>query len=516
MADHTTGPTGPSGPERVAPPRVPPLQRARIQLALTVLLVGTNVIGAGVVFALNFVLVPGDGPSAAFLSALAIAAPVYVGVALLVGAVAITVLVVRSLSWFLLGREPTPEQRRSALGLPWRITVAQFCLWLVAAATFTTIALWRQPEAALSTVLAVVIAGLVVSAIAYLFTEYILRPVAARALAGRAEDYPVGVSLQSRMVLFWGLGTAAPMAGLAMAALVDLTRSGPPSARLPYAVLSLSAIVLLFGLLVTVLAARAVVSPILAVRRALGRVGAGDLEARVEVNDGTELGQLQDGFNVMAQGLGERDRIRDLFGRHVGRSVASAAAAGDVELGGETRVASVLMIDLVGSTTYAADREPREVVEMLNRFFAVVVEEVADRDGLVNKFMGDAVLAVFGAPNRLADHAGLALGAARAIADRLGTEVPEIGSGIGVSTGEVVAGNVGHRTRFEYTVIGDAVNSAARLTELAKDVEGGVLVAWRSVQATDRTEARHWKQHDSPVLRGRDAPTRTAIRAAST
>src|SRR3546814_5795809 len=90
---------------------------------------------------------------------------------------------------------------------------------------------------------------------------------------------------------------------------------------------------------------------------------------------------------------------------------------------------------------------------MLNRFFSVVISEVDARGGLVNKFMGDAALAIFGAPVEHDDHATAALASARAMADRLRVEVPEIGFGIGVSTGEVVAGHIGDETRFEYTVI---------------------------------------------------------------
>ena len=233
----------------------------------------------------------------------------------------------------------------------------------------------------------------------------------------------------------------------------------------------------------------------------------------MRVDDGTELGLLQSGFNEMVLGLREREKIRDLFGRHVGESVAQAATSGDVELGGETRVVSVLMIDLVGSTTYAAERAPAEVVAMLNRFFAVVVEEVDRRGGLVNKFMGDAVLAIFGAPSHLDDHAGAALASARCIAERLADEVPEIEVGIGVSTGQAVAGNVGHRSRFEYTVIGDAVNTAARLTELAKDVPGSILVASASVSQANGQEQSRWQPFGSPTLRGRSEPTPTAVLA---
>ena len=257
--------------------------------------------------------------------------------------------------------------------------------------------------------------------------------------------------------------------------------------------------------------ARAVVAPVLSVRDALLDVERGELDREVVVYDGTELGLLQSGFNQMVHGLREREHLRDLFGRHVGHEVAEAASAGAIELGGESRVVSVLFVDLVGSTTFAAERSPTEVVEMLNRFFGIVVDEVDRRHGLVNKFIGDAVLAIFGAPVELPDHAGAALAAARAMARRLSEEVSDIGAGIGVATGEVVAGNVGHHSRFEYTVIGDAVNSASRLTELAKEVPGRVLAAWTSVEAASDEEAAHWARHESITLRGRTEETATGV-----
>ncbi|MEO5652008.1 MAG: adenylate/guanylate cyclase domain-containing protein, partial [Marmoricola sp.] len=122
---------------------------------------------------------------------------------------------------------------------------------------------------------------------------------------------------------------------------------------------------------------------------------------------------------------------------------------------------------------------------------------------LVNKFIGDAALAIFGAPVELEDHATHALAAARAMAARLAEEVPDLEAGIGVATGEAVAGNVGDTSRFEYTVIGDAVNAAARLTELAKDVEGRLVASGDAVDAAGDDEAQHWRHHDTAVLRGR-------------
>ncbi|MET1037660.1 MAG: adenylate/guanylate cyclase domain-containing protein [Aeromicrobium sp.] len=487
--------------------------RVRVQVLLTTLLIATNVIGAAIVFGLTFLVTPGDGPSAAYLTALAIAVPVYVAVAVVVGASLVTVGALRALRWVLEDRPPTSEERRTALRLPWRMTLIQSVLWFGGVVSFAIIAAATQPEAVLGAIFAVGIAGLVVSAIAYLFTEFALRPIAARALAGRADADEMGAGVARRMLVFWGLGTAAPVLGLVVAALAALTRDDTGITRLASIVLGLAAVILMFGLLVTVLNARSVVSPIAGVQQALVRVGEGDLDVEVRVDDGSELGLLQSGFNEMVQGLRERERIRDLFGRHVGQSVAKAATDGDVELGGETRLVSVLMIDLVGSTTYAATRSPAEVVAMLNRFFAVVVEEVDGHGGLVNKFMGDAVLAIFGAPSDLDDHAGAALATARRIAVRLADEVPEIGAGIGVSTGQAVAGNVGHRSRFEYTVIGDAVNAAARLTELAKDVDSRILVATTSVTVANPEEQEHWVSHGTPTLRGRNDPTPTSTLA---
>ncbi len=486
--------------------------RIRIQVLLTVFLVVTNVVGAGVIAALNLLIIPGGGPSKQMWIALAIAIPSYVAVAVTIGTTVITVATVRELRWALSGRTPTSRQRRSAVRLPWRITRVQFALWFVAAIIFTTLALVIQPSAALPTAAGVLIAGAVTGAVAYLLTEFTLRPVAAKALTDQGGEPAVAFGVRRKMVLFWVAGTGAPALGLVVAGIVALTQPDEVTlSRLAYAIIALAIVILLFGLMVTLLTASSFVTSIAAVREALALVRTGELQVHVPVDDSTELGLLQAGFNDMVDGLRERERIRDLFGRHVGESVAAVATRSDVELGGESLDVSVLMIDLIGSTTYATDRPATEVVEMLNRFFAVVVEEVERRNGLVNKFMGDAVLAIFGAPVHLDNHASAALGAARGIVTRLGDEVPEIGAGIGVSTGEVVAGNVGAQSRFEYTVIGDAVNAAARLTELAKDAPGHVLAARRSVGAAVPGEQELWVDHGNEVLRGRREPTELSV-----
>ncbi|RNL62348.1 adenylate/guanylate cyclase domain-containing protein [Nocardioides marmoriginsengisoli] len=494
------------GPEDQSPKRL----RVRIQLLLTALLITTHLVGAGVVFVISVFVLPTQALNHASMISLAITVPTYVAAAVLVGGFWGTLSSLRGLRWALEGRDPTPAERRRALRTPLRLTLIQGGLWFVAFVIFSVQALIVQPDRAMGTGFAIVISGLVVSTIAYLQAEFVLRPIAARALSGRGRSRRGVTGVQARMLLFWGIGTAAPIVGLAVAAMVALTSAEMSKNRLAIIALALCGVVLVFGLMVTVLNARSVVAPIASVRNALDRVRTGDFDVEVTVFDGTELGLLQAGFNDMARGLREREAIRDMFGRHVGKEVADAAAHGEVVLGGETRVVSVLFIDLIGSTTYATERSPIEVVATLNRFLAVVVEEVDAQGGFVNKFIGDAALAIFGAPVEHPDHPTAALVAARRIATRLRTEVAEIEAGIGVATGEAVAGNIGDESRFEYTVIGDSVNSAARLCDLAKAVPGHVSVAAETVRLADAEEASSWVPDGEVVLRGRAEPTATA------
>ena len=155
------------------------------------------------------------------------------------------------------------------------------------------------------------------------------------------------------------------------------------------------------------------------------------------------------------------------------------------------------------------------MVALLNRFFRVVVEVIEAEEGLVNKFEGDAALCVFGAPVACADPAGDCLRAARTLAGRLSRELPDIDFGIGVSAGLAVAGNVGAEQRFEYTVIGDPVNEAARLAELAKQRPERVLASVAALERATGDEASGWQLTESAQLRGRLAPTRLAHPAST-
>jgi adenylate cyclase len=311
----------------------------------------------------------------------------------------------------------------------------------------------------------------------------------------------------------WGLGTAVPILGIVAFGVTKLAGADIDATQVVVASLSLAVIALAVGLSAIRLAARGVAEPVEAVARALERVERGDFQTHVPVDDSSEVGLLQAGFNRMVGGLAERERMRDLFGRHVGEDVARAAMEGEVSLGGEVREVGVLFIDVVGSTTLASERPPEEVVSLLNAFFAIVVEVTESHRGLINKFEGDAALCVFGAPTWCEDPAGDALCAARELRDRLREGLPDIEAGIGVSAGQAVAGNVGAERRFEYTVIGDPVNEGARLCELSKGRPEGLLASEAAVDKARSEEARRWALGEEVTLRGRGEATRLATAA---
>jgi class 3 adenylate cyclase len=240
------------------------------------------------------------------------------------------------------------------------------------------------------------------------------------------------------------LGSGLPVVGIGLIAFFVLLLGNLNQREFGVAVLISATAAVIFGFVLMLVAAWITATPVRVVRAALKRVEEGDFDTNLVAFDGTELGELQRGFNSMVAGL--RERVRDLFGRHVGREVAEAAEARRPTLGGEERYTSIVFVDIIGSTKLVSGRPASEVVTLLNRFFGVVVDEVDEQRGLLNKFEGDACLAVFGAPNDLEHPEDAALSAARAIAERLRAEVPECEAGIGVAAGQVVAGNVGPRT----------------------------------------------------------------------
>jgi adenylate cyclase len=415
-------------------------------------------------------------------------------------------------AWMAVGREPTPAERDLVLRAPLRQLQVLAVVWAGAALLFFAVNVAISVALAVEVSVTIVLGGVVTSALGYLLIERINRPTTALALTIGPPRRPAGPGVGARLLLTWTIGTSVFLLGIAALAIAVLVDPGGESLRrVSASMLFLSVGGLTVGLLTMTVATRSVADPLRSIRSALAEVERGRTDIEVPVEDGSEVGQLQAGVNRMVAGLREHERLRDLFGRHVGEDVARQALERGVELGGEARGAAVLFVDIVGSTALAASRPPDEVVRMLNTFFRLVVAVVRGRGGWVNKFEGDAALCIFGAPLEMEDAAGAALAAGRELRDVLTAELPDLPAGIGISGGLVVAGNVGAEERFEYTVIGDPVNEAARLTELAKGRTGRLLASEAVLAQAGRGEAGHWRPDGSVELRGRPNPTRVAV-----
>jgi class 3 adenylate cyclase len=486
-------------------------RRIRIQVIMTVLILGVNLIGIGVLMLLVTVAIPqpsvfDDAPAWLTFGLM----PAYVAIALAVGTWWITRRTVLALRWAIEERKPSRIDERNTFLAPWRIAMADLILWGLGAVLSTihyglvnTLFIPRF-------LICVSFCGVLVATASYLLAEFALRPVAAQALEAGPPPRRLTAGIMGRTMMVWFVGSGVPVIGIGLLAFFQILLRNLTETEFAVGVLIISLATLVFGCILMWILAWLTTTPVRVVRAALRRVEEGNLRGDLVVFDGTELGELQRGFNAMVDGLRERERVRDLFGRHVGREVALAAERERPTLGGEERHVAVVFIDIVGSTQLVTTQPPAEVVALLNRFFAIVVDEVDRHCGLVNKFEGDASLAIFGAPNRLDSPEDEALAAARCMAERLGEEMPECQAGIGVAAGQVVAGNVGAKERFEYTVIGEPVNEAARLCELAKSHPGRLLATAEALEGASEEESARWSLGETVTLRGHERPTRLA------
>ncbi|HSX66993.1 adenylate/guanylate cyclase domain-containing protein [Nocardioides sp.] len=491
-------------------------RRVAMRVVIAVLLFVTNVIGAAVVYALAawVVPLPGDDENRVRLLNLAVLA-VYVPVAIVVGTWVGVRRQRRNDAWLVEKRPATDREKLALLRTPQWFGWLHVVLWGIAALLFGAVnAPNHVGRAALVTVI-VALTGVTVASLAFLIVERRLRSYNRAAFVTGLPPRRRSRHVSARVAMAWLLGTGAAAGGLMLAGLMTIVLGddGTSFTQSGLTMLALGGVIIGVGGLTTMLSARATADPIRSLREGIERVGKGRLDTDVPIDDATEIGELQAGFNDMVAGLREREQLRDLFGRHVGADVAREALATGVRLGGEVREVTVLFVDVMGSTTMATELDPTEVVGLLNRFFDVVIDVVHQHDGWINKFEGDAALAIWGAPVEVDERNARALAAARVLAQRLHEEVPEIAAGVGISGGRVVCGNVGSADRYEYTVIGDAVNEAARLTSVAKE-HPERCVANAALLADAGAEAAYWTERKPITVRGRAAATRIAVPGA--
>jgi len=437
---------------------------------------------------------------------------VFVALGIVSVAVAGVLSLAPTLRWYVAGDEPTQEQREAAMKLPGRQSAILFAAWGVSGGIFILLNLASGAQLLLPILLGVLLGGPAAAGTGMLLGQRTLRPIMGAATLG-CEPRLAVPGVFARLVLLWFLCSALPIG--VIATLVVLRSYGwliQKSASLDVPILVVSLAALLLGLPTMILTSRSISDPVGEVVDAMAEVEHGRIDTYVGAYERSQIGRLQTGFNRMVAGLAERDRLRDLFGRHVGTDVAHRAIKEGASLSGDVVEAAVLFIDLVGSMQLAESRPPQEVAEVLNDFFRIVVNAVDEHHGLINKFAGDAALAVFGAPLPTSEPASAALATARALATQL-RRLPVVDFGIGVSAGRVFAGNIGAENRYEYTVIGDAVNEAARLADLAKTSDRRILCSAVAIDRADESERAHWAECYSTVLRGRSEATHVSAPA---
>lgn len=229
------------------------------------------------------------------------------------------------------------------------------------------------------------------------------------------------------------------------------------------------------SLLAVIFLARSITNPLTKLAQLVQRIEGGDYDNSVEIHSRDEIGTLADSVNSMAKGLSEKEKVRDLLGKVVSHQIAEELLSNPVELGGEEKIVTVLFVDIKGFTNYCEGKSPQQVLSVLNKFLSRISNIIEKHSGVVDKYNGDAVMALFGAPvsgeQDVKDALMATLEIISALTEMVEDESPDeykISACVGVHTGLVVAGNLGSQNRLNYSVIGDTVNLAARLESLTR------------------------------------------------
>jgi class 3 adenylate cyclase len=395
-------------------------------------------------------------------------------------------------AWRALILLPRSHLRRFQLIAP-LVSVAPACAYIA----WELDASWMGLLALLAGGLVVIVYGLLFRVLAL---ELLMRPPVAAAAREVTDDGEArGGSLGLRFKLVACLPLVNVVTGVAVAGL-----SSPEGGlkQLGLAVALAVGFSFTVTLLLTLLLAGSILGPLKELRRAAARVGEGELDARVPVTSTDETGELAESFNAMVQGLGERERLREAFGAFVDPGLTDRVLEEGTSLGGEEVEVSVLFMDAVGFSSFSEEVEAAGVVTELNEIFERAVPIVLEHGGHVDKFVGDGLIAVFGAPERLDDHAERAVAAGIEIVRALGERTDgRLAVAVGINSGRVIAGTLGGGGRLDFTVIGRAVNVAARVEELTRQTGDSLLI-------TDETHRRlsgdgdGWRRRDGLQVEG--------------
>jgi adenylate cyclase len=417
-------------------------------------------------------------------------------------------------------RANLPLTQRRLLTMPLVLGVIGLCGWLIGLVDFVPAALRRQEFFVSGVVLRYVLNDLLTGSLVFVISYYLLEFINRKYFI--PKFFPGGklseckgtlvLSIRARFYIFFFAVAIFPLF-----LMLSIVRAMGDVALLSDKLLPVTilvGVVLVLGAFLTYLISRSYQVPLVEMERAAQRIQASDYDIDIAVVSNDEVGNLGEALNDMAAALQEKEFIKDTFGKVVDPRVRDYLLSGHIDLGGEVREAAVLFADIRGFTTISAKMKPDQVVDWLNRYFEKMSQCIVDEGGIVNKYVGDAILAVFGVPLPLDNHTAAAVRAALQMriarealnADLLSAGLPPIHSGIGIHVGPVLAGNIGASSRMEYTVIGDAVNVASRIEEFCKNSGHDLIL---SEPAMLQLGAGFEAQDLGPVeIRGKEQPLR--------
>lgn len=392
-----------------------------------------------------------------------------------------------------------PSVRRRVLNYPAFAALTSAVMWVLAA-----VFLGYFPTGDLHTFANIIgVGGVLTVAIVYFGLDAVWRGVVVaffpdgRVSAVRAFRLPVFRRLLIVSILI-GLYPAVMLSAVTFSRARGMLVASNPQLVLENMILAMVfvvAICLFLGISLTFLVTRSIVRPLMALRDSMTQIEQNDLKAQVKVESNDELGYVSERFNEMVIGLRQAEMMRNLLNLYVSPEVAREALEHGTHLGGQLVECSILFSDIRGFTTLSEQLAPQDLIELLNRYMSRMVEVVIANGGIVNKFGGDSLLALFGTPlNPVEDHAACAIRTALQMqkalkcfnAEQEKSGAPNLQIGIGIASGPAVAGNVGGEGRIEYTVIGDTVNLASRLQDLTKELGRDILVNALAVEQATR------------------------------
>ncbi len=353
----------------------------------------------------------------------------------------------------------------------------------------------------LALVLAVLAPAVWGTFLSYSAGEHLARPLVAELATALPDEFPfkrAGLPVSFRLKV--SLPAYTVISAMGAAAIVSGTRGAP---GLIVSVLVSAAIGGVMATELAVLLCRSIVAPMERLGEGMRAVRAGDYTARVPVMSSDEIGELSHDFNRMAHGLAQREEMREAFATYVDRSMVELILSGRFPPEGVEVDVSILFTDVKGFTSYAETASAREVIGALNEQFELMVPIIERHGGHVDKFIGDGMMAVFGAPEFFKDHADRAVDAAVEIAETLREHDHLLPVGLGVNSGVVVAGSVGGAGRLNFSVIGDTVNTAARVEAATRQTGDALLIA---TATKDRLTRHEVVSRGTLPLKGKSEP----------